>query len=891
MTINAADWATVNRLLEQALELPPNRRDAWLDTLPDEHAQLRPTLQQLLTRADAPETTDFLRTLPKLDRGAESATADRAESEQVGPYRLIRPLGQGGMGIVWLAERIDGSLKRQVALKLPLIGGAPAMRERLARERDLLAALEHPNIARLYDAGVDTTGQPYLALEYVEGQPIDAYCRARGLDTRARLAVFLQVARAVAYAHANLTLHRDLKPANILVTADGQVRLLDFGVAKLLEDGGTRETELTQLAGHAMTPDYASPEQILGQQLTVASDVYGLGVVLYELLTGVRPYKLKRDSRGALEDAIVTAEPQPPSAAVHDRALRRQLAGDLDTIVLKALKKAPSERYATANALIEDIERHRAGRAVQAQADTVWYRTRKFVARNRLGVAFGVLATIAVLAGVISTLVQAQRAERARDAAVRELAFSSGSYQLLRMLLGASSEQPMRASDLLQRAEQAARTQFTSDAPTRARMLMMIGFQYADNRDHARALAAFSAALDAARQAGREDVMANIECGQAGVLGETDRRDEARTLFARGIERMRNSATPDLEVLGSCLQGRADLHATAAEPKAQLDDAEAAVAVYRQAGPAGSGLRRAMESLAGAYSRNERLPEALNAYGELVAEAERNGTLNGGDGAITLSNLSTALYRAGQMRRAADVYSRAEAVARGLGEGNGLLPIVLGYRARALADMGYQQEAERLGEEALTLARGKPTDLWTGLIAAEAASAWCVKPDAARCGQLLDEAASVLGAKLPPRHPIFGSLALQRARLAYAVGNLAGAQDAAASAGELFSQASQWNPEYIRSIALLASAETLHGDVSRALDHSEEALAMAQRMLHDLSGSQWTGEAWLARALALRATHGEGAESAGRQALDQLRQAWGEDAPAFVAARKILNGH
>ncbi|HUL65638.1 MAG TPA: serine/threonine-protein kinase [Burkholderiaceae bacterium] len=403
MIADAVDLAALSQLLTQALDLLPAAREAWLTALPAKHAHLVPVLRKMLARAESPETDDFLRTLPKLDRASEPPVADRIEGEQVGPYRLLRVLGRGGMGTVWLAERSDGTLKRKVALKLPLIAGHPQMRERLVRERDLLATLEHPHIARLYDAGVDANGQPYLALEFVEGQPIDAFCRALGLDLRARLEIFVQAARAVAHAHARLVLHRDLKPNNILVTADAQVRLLDFGIAKLLEDGSTQETRLTQVEGRALTPEYASPEQIIGQPLTVASDVYALGVVLYELLSGTRPYKLKRDSRGALEDAILATEPAPPSSIVQERVQRRQLLGDLDTIVLKALKKSPAERYPTAIALVDDIERHLTGAPVLARPDTAAYRLLRYLRRHKLPAAIVAGIALALLGGAVPT--------------------------------------------------------------------------------------------------------------------------------------------------------------------------------------------------------------------------------------------------------------------------------------------------------------------------------------------------------------------------------------------------------------------------------------------------------------------------------------------------------
>jgi serine/threonine-protein kinase len=290
--------------------------------------------------------------------------------------------------------------------------------ERFARERDILAALTHPHIARLYDAGVTAQGQPYLALQYVEGERLTTYCDARALGIAERLRLFEQVLSAVQYAHTQLVVHRDLKPSNILVTLRGDVQLLDFGIAKLLIEGATQETELTQLGGRALTLQYASPEQIAGQAIGTASDVYTLGVVLYELVTGVLPYRIKRDSRAALEDAILSAEPMRPSQAASDAELAqnrgtttlrlgREIKGDLDTIVLKAMKKNPQERYATVDAFAADLRRYLAGEPVQAQPDSVWYRVSKFVLRNRweVGVGSGVILAFALDFGLGATAV------------------------------------------------------------------------------------------------------------------------------------------------------------------------------------------------------------------------------------------------------------------------------------------------------------------------------------------------------------------------------------------------------------------------------------------------------------------------------------------------------
>ena len=474
---DAEDWNTLNRLLDEALELPSTELDRWLANLPVEYAPLKPRLQSLLANAASVETGDFLQTLPKFELApGELDNAARVEKagDEIGPYRLVRELGSGGMGVVWLAERTDGLINRSVALKLPHGAWRRAgLAERMSREREILATLTHPNIAHLYDAGITPQGQPYLAIEYVEGVRIDVYSRERQLDVKARLRLFAQVADAVAYAHGKLVVHRDLKPANILVSPEGQVRLLDFGIAKLLDDGEAKETQFTAASGRALTPDYASPEQIVGEPLTTASDVYSLGVILYELLSGQRPYKLQRDSRGALEDAIVQAEPAPPSQ-VADRKLRAALRGDLDTVVLKALKKKPAERYPTVHALLDDIERHLLSRPVLAQPDSRWYRARKFLRRNVFAVsAYGaVLLAVTVGAGVAmwqarEALAQQRRAEEVKAFITR--IFSEASPY------SGPGTTSLTAVDLLKQAEARLGTSFTSQPEVRIELSTLIG--------------------------------------------------------------------------------------------------------------------------------------------------------------------------------------------------------------------------------------------------------------------------------------------------------------------------------------------------------------------------------------------------------------------------------
>ena len=417
--LSAEQLTRMSRLLDEVLPLDRESRRRWLDTLAPEHDDLKAALDRILLQSQDDALAQQVSTaLPGLARtGTVNAIVAGAH---IGPYELVRQLGAGGMAEVWLARRADGAFKREVALKLPALSRLREdLEHRFARERDILAALEHPNIARLYDAGIDPSGLPYIAMEYVAGHPLTQWCDERRLRVRERVALFRQVLDAVQYAHVRRVLHRDIKPSNILVSEDGRVRLLDFGVAKMLADEpqDAQLTQLTQIYGQALTPEYASPELLLGEAAGEASDIYALGVVLNELLCGNRPYRLQPGaSRTLLERAVVEARIEPASMQIAKDAatardttaerLVRQLRGDLDAIVLKALAKRPRERYPDANAFGQDLQRHLEGGAVQARYGRLAYRTGKFLFRHRTetAAAAGALLAAGVLAVVLARL-------------------------------------------------------------------------------------------------------------------------------------------------------------------------------------------------------------------------------------------------------------------------------------------------------------------------------------------------------------------------------------------------------------------------------------------------------------------------------------------------------
>ncbi len=413
-------WQQVEAIFDEAMALPSKERDAWVLDRCADNAELLADVVRLLHAAANSE--DFLESdsPDHLHKVLQSMAKDIEEDDMpraVGPYRLIRPLGRGGMGQVYLAVRDDEAFRRYVAVKVIKRGmDSDEILKRFRMERQILAALTHPNIARLLDGGATDEGLSYFVMEFVDGERIDTYCDEHRLTLDERLDIFGKVCSAVHYAHQNLIVHRDLKPSNILVTAQGEVKLLDFGIAKFLNpDLAGYTLPMTRAEDRVMTPEYASPEQLRGGSITTSSDVYQLGVLLYELLTGHKPFVFQTTARKEIEQKVLEKEPERPSTMVTrsgtdsasrlratslDR-LRRQLSGDLDRIVLMALRKEQDRRYESASELLQDIANYRQGRPVKAQSDSPLYRTGKFVRRNRLVVSFSVVIVLLLVASTI----------------------------------------------------------------------------------------------------------------------------------------------------------------------------------------------------------------------------------------------------------------------------------------------------------------------------------------------------------------------------------------------------------------------------------------------------------------------------------------------------------
>lgn len=721
--MDAAVLATLSRLLDEALDRSPDERTEWLESLGPEYDTIKPRLRRLLGLDGSRDTAGFLGTLPKLDPAdtnlAGSPDGSNAQpGAEFGPYRLVRQLAVGGMGAVWLAERIDGLVKRPVALKLPR--GAwrrLGLAERMAREREILASLDHPHIARLYDAGIAPDGQPYLALEYVDGRPIDQYCRDEQLDVEARLRLFQQVVSAVSHAHARLVVHRDLKPSNILVTSEGQVRLLDFGIAKLLEQSADRDSALTEVVGRALTPDYASPEQISGVPIGTASDVYSLGVVLYELLTGARPYRLKRDSPAALEEAILEAEPPRPSHVV-DGALRKALGGDLDWIIARAMQKEPDQRYPSADAFGADIERHLRQQPVEAAAPSAAYLLGKFARRHRVGLAISAVVMLALLGGIAGTttgLVRARTAEAAAQASAEAARVDAATADrvtefMLDLFKVTTPEEAdgrsVTAREMLDRGAARVRAELEQEPLVQARMLQALGDAYS-------ALALYPEARSMVEEA----------VAVARTLGQRGERDLALALYTLGQLRRRLDDTagaenavrealgireridgPESVELGPLLNELAMLLRT--------KDPGEAERVYRRTydilvaahGPGNGDAGVVLANIGSLQSRTRRYAEAR----ETLTEALEMVTRHHGDHdprvAGIVGNLALAERELGNTRRALELHSKdLELSTQALGPDHPNVAIIWLNLARSTQKLGDYATALDQVERALAI--------------------------------------------------------------------------------------------------------------------------------------------------------------------------------------------
>jgi len=628
-TLNPDRWQALSPYLDEALGMTEEERAGWLASQRAQNPTLAAQLEVLLQEHRALAQEHFLEQGPAPPLRVQPALS----GQTVGAYTLVSQIGRGGMGSVWLARRSDGRFERQAAVKfvnIALAGGAAE--ERFKREGSILGRLTHAHIAGLLDAGISSDGTPYLILEYVDGMAIDQYCDEHKLDVEARVKLFCDVLGAVAEAHAHLIVHRDIKPSNVMVRKDGQVKLLDFGIAKLLaREGDTAPaTMLTMEGGGALTPRFAAPEQVTGGTVTTATDVYALGVLLYLLLTGEHPAGASLQSPADLVRAVVELEAPRASKIilagsivaekrdVTPAKLRRQLSGDLDTILGKALKKNPQERYASVTAFADDLQRYLKHEAIGVRPDTFAYRTAKFVHRNRTAVILTGLAFLALIGGITGTLLQARTARRQRDIAFRERDRADRIAEFMTGIFKVSDPSErvgnsVTAREVLDKASKDIETGLSKDPGLQAHMAYVMGMAYLNLGLYSRAEALLDRSVRAGNSAGggeNRDTLKSMQKLAWTLVLEgrfADAESQQRKLLA--IEQ-RVLGPDDGDTVGV----KGDLATTLSEeghlPEAEKMQREVLESQKRALGPEATFTITTMNNLAAILMQEGRYPEA-----------------------------------------------------------------------------------------------------------------------------------------------------------------------------------------------------------------------------------------------------------------------------------------
>jgi len=806
-------------------------------------------------------------------------------------------------------------------LHLSLIGRAGALR--FEREAAILARLAHPNIAQMLDAGVTPEGQPYLVLELVEGERIDWHCNAQRLSIEQRLALFGDVLAALAHAHSHLVIHRDIKPNNIFVTRDGCVKLLDFGIAKLLQEEADT-TSITADGHRVMTPQYAAPEQLQSGAITTATDVYALGVLLFQLLVGRHPTAAEHASSAEVIRATLEADPMRLSTALADSQgrdeapidlhelaarrsttlprLRRQLRGDLENIVNRALRKDPSERYQTVAALAEDLRRHLAHEPVSARPDSLAYRCAKFVRRHRGGVAAGSLVSTSIVAGLVGTVTQAQRAEaearhaatealsakQERDMALQQLSYAESSNEFISFLLQEGSEKSFTTSELLNRGEQLVDHQFSDDAAQRAHLQLMLADLYGQASKREKAEPLLAHALTAAQTTSDLPLQLSIECQLALQLGDNGSFDQSRKMYGAVIAKLEALPGADRAILARCLHGRSEMLNASGDTKAALIDIQAALDLLGKPRPDQRSEAIEMRSTLAMVQRQ--LGQGTSAERELsraIAELEQMGRANTEMSRTLYNNLGVLLFDAGQIVQSADAYARAQRLAGTLGED---ASVDTNY-ASTLVELGRSPEAMPLVERALAEDAAHGNGHKTAEIALDGALAWCAASDFARCEAVLAMAKTELSKAEPESRSIFATLALRQSEVALARGNTLAARASLDKAIAILEAIRPKNRGGIRTRTLLARIELQLGDPSTAQAHAASAVEDARQSLDGFPHSAWLGNALMALGMTQRAK-GQviEAQRSWREALSELDATIGHSAPNTLEVRRLLMG-
>ena len=895
MSLSVEDLGTLARLFDRLWEIPEGDRGAWIEALPAHLEHLKAPLHEWVAQQTDGRDSGSFGTLPKFtvrgfDPAAEASDSGITAGAKVAGYRLLRELGRGGMSTVWLAQRIDAELKREVALKLPFLHlPLPDLELRFARERDILAGLNHPNIARLYDAGVTADGQPFLVMEYVDGVPLTDFCNRQALTITQRLTLFGQVIDAVRYAHSRLVLHRDLKPSNILVNQDGRVSLLDFGIAKLVVEGA--QAEVTRLGGRALTLAYASPEQISGLHLSTASDVYSLGVILFELLTGESPYKIKTNSASALEEAILRTEAPKLTAAVRaDQAalmatsperLTKSLRGDLDAIVHKALQKSPSRRYGSVESLAQDLAAYLEGNPVSARPDSRAYVIGKFLARHKAAVGAASTALLAIVAGAVIAILSAHIAVEQRDRALALASRNRAVTEFLGILIEESAEadKPLTVKEMLERSESLASGEKNFNPDHRAAVLEMLAEQYHTLELDAKAQQLSERALELAKGINDNELQAAVRCTNAEAIAALGDRVKGRKI----IDEVLASGTAGMREAAHCTLLASYIAVELRQAPESLRLAQAALAEIRAVADRSQATEaNYVVAVATGYQLTHRYEEADASFRDALQRFKDVGRDASPDAISARNNWGSMLNEQGSPARALEIFDAAiDALARH--NSGALIPgYLLANRAKSFESMGMFREAVPANEQCVLSARR------AGNLTGVAYCTLGLATDHLNLGEVdqaqgdLDAATQVLKSTPDMMRSNLDFQRLIAARIAVERGRFSEAR-------KLFDEIDASDRSgYLRGSALAGRSQAYFrdGKLDEALRDAKEGLALKQRQTtrHSSMAGRW----WLliAQIDAARGDAGQAREDA-RMALEQFSDTVLPASPWFEQASEL----
>jgi eukaryotic-like serine/threonine-protein kinase len=904
-------WKRVDDLLQTALEVDPEHRDAFLQQACADDPELLDEVRSLLTSHR--KAGDFLET-PAPELAARAIAAEGApslsrslEGQLISHYRILNMIGRGGMGTVWLAERCDGRFERKVAIKFLNVAALDqASAERFKREGSILGKLAHPLIAELIDAGLTSTGEPFLVLEYVEGRSIDAYCDERKLSVNARIRLFLDVLTAVAHAHSNLIVHRDIKPSNVLVRNDAKVKLLDFGIAKVLADETTGgSATLTLEAGAALTPRFASPEQVSEGAITTATDIYALGVLLYLLLTGNHPAGAGSHSPAQLIKILLDEEPRRASDSIASDAadaaanrattpekLRRKLRGDLDRIIAKAIRKDPAERYPSALAFADDLERYLEHKPVLARPDSFGYRTTKFVRRNRVAVAVAATALVATIAGLAGMIIQNRRVRAERDFAYRELVRTEQHDEFLDFLLSdaAPSGKPFMVNDLLDRAKIIVEKQKVS--PMQVELLDWIGTDYVSQDQYTQAGPILEHAYQLSRQSTDPDIRASASCALGSELSQDVNVARAEALIQEGLRELPDDPQYAFDRI-TCLGYGGETSLQQGDIGEAVHRMEMARRILR-ASPFDSDALEMGNSLnlAEVYGDAGRDQESLAEFSRAGALMSSLGRDQTHAAAVLNNDWALELDQVGRPLEAEKLYRRAIDISRDNSTEDAVSATVLDNYAVVQMELDHLPQAADYASRAYDKAIRTGDELMFCQSLLDRARIYRAQHDLARAEAALAQVEPRMRKDLPPGNYGLSTIPAERGLIALEKNDLP-------TALRLMDQAIA-----IRQPAVKASGQgsfSLSGlyidrsEIDLAMGHADQAEADANLALAALHTDQpaggvsnKVGQAYLAMARAL-ASEGKTAQArtAASQAVAQLQGSLGSDHPDTKSAQQL----